>query len=265
MYSGKIIDFHAHIFPDKLAEKASHSIGSFYDLAMSNSGSVKALLESSKPFNVEHYIVHSTATTHHQVKSINNFIHEEVLKHPRFIGFMTLHPDMDRAEIREEIALAIERGMRGIKLHPDFQHFYVDDPKVYAMYEEAEGKLPILFHAGDKRYDYSAPSRIASVAKSFPDLECIAAHLGGYNRWQDIKYYDGIDNVYFDSSSTSFFFDPEDNMKLIETLGVDRIFFGTDFPMWTYRDELERMDALPLSDEDREKIYYLNAKKFLKL
>ena len=178
---------------------------------------------------------------------------------------MTLHPDMTREEIRFEIDRNIARGLRGIKLHPDFQKFNVDDKAVYALYEEALGKAPILFHAGDKRYDFSAPRRIANVAKDFPDLRIVSAHLGGYNRWQDYRYYEGLDNVWFDSSSTSFFFEPKENANLINILGIDRVFFGTDFPMWTYRDEIERIEALPLSDEDFEKLYYLNAKKFLEL
>ena len=265
MYQGKIIDFHAHIFPDKLAEKAAKSIGKFYDFPMSNNGSVNALLESSKSFNVEHFVVHSVATTRHQVESINDFIYEEMTRNSRFIGFMTLHPDMTREEIRFEVERNMARGLQGIKLHPDFQKFFVDDKEVYKLYEEVEGKLPILFHAGDKRYDFSAPERIANIAKEFPNLTCVAAHLGGYNRWHEYKYYENLDNVYFDSSSTSFFFDPKDNANLIDILGIDRVFFGTDFPMWTYRDEIERIEALPLSEDDFEKLYYLNAKKFLKL
>ncbi len=127
MYSGKIIDFHAHIFPDKIAKKATENIGRFYGIEMSGNGSVNALLQSAAAFNVEKFIVHSTATTHRQVNAINDFIFDEISKESRFIGFMTLHPDMTKEEIDETVDLNIARGMKGIKLHPDFQKFHVDD------------------------------------------------------------------------------------------------------------------------------------------
>ena len=159
MYSGKIIDFHAHIFPDKIAKKATENIGRFYGIEMSGNGSVNALLRSASAFNVEKFIVHSTATTHRQVNAINDFIFDEISKESRFIGFMTLHPDMTKEEIDETVDLNIARGMKGIKLHPDFQKFHVDDKNAYKIYESAEGKLPILFHAGDSRYDFSEIGR----------------------------------------------------------------------------------------------------------
>ena len=83
MYSGKIIDFHAHIFPDKIAKKATENIGRFYGIEMSGNGSVNALLQSASAFNVEKFIVHSTATTHRQVNAINDFIFDEISKECR--------------------------------------------------------------------------------------------------------------------------------------------------------------------------------------
>lgn len=265
MYNGKIIDFHAHIFPDKIAKKATENIGHFYGIEMSGSGSVNSLIKSAEEFNVEKFVVHSTATTHHQVSAINDFIFSKISNEKRFIGFMTLHPDMTKEEIDEAITLNVERGMRGIKLHPDFQRFYVDDKNAYKIYECAEGRLPILFHAGDSRYEFSEPKRIANIAREFPSLTVIAAHLGGYSRWNEVSVYENLQNVYFDSSSSSYFISPQDNADIIRMLGIDRVFFGTDFPMWNFKGEIERISSLPLSEEEFEKLFYKNAVNFFEL
>ena len=69
----KTIDTHAHIYPDKIADKAVSSIGAFYDIEMTGgSGTSCGLIESGSRIGVEKYIVHSTATTVKQVKSIND-------------------------------------------------------------------------------------------------------------------------------------------------------------------------------------------------
>ena len=88
-----IIDSHAHIYPDKLARKAARSIGDFYDIDMDLDGTVDMLLKVGDEAGVDKFLVHSVATTPHQVRSINSFIAKSVSEHPdRFIGFATLHP-----------------------------------------------------------------------------------------------------------------------------------------------------------------------------
>lgn len=114
------------------------------------------------------------------------------------------------------------------------------------------------FHTGDDRYDWSAPARMAVVAKKYPALICIAAHFGGYNHWQDVELYRDLPNVFFDTSSTLFKLPQERALALIETMDPQRFFFGTDFPMWDHREELERFLALGLPAEARDAILYRN-------
>ena len=89
----EIMDAHTHIFPSKIAEKATVNIGHFYDIPMAEQGSAEQLLASGAQIGTKRYLVCSTATTSHQVTSINDFIAEECGKHPEFFGFGTLHPD----------------------------------------------------------------------------------------------------------------------------------------------------------------------------
>ena len=92
-----IIDFHAHIYPDKIAEKASHSVGEFYSIPMNKIGSVDTLLKSGGEAGVGMFVVQSVATVSRQVQSINDFIHAACQEHPdRLIGFGTIHPGLEK-------------------------------------------------------------------------------------------------------------------------------------------------------------------------
>lgn len=254
MDSYKIIDAHAHIFPQKIASKAVKSIGDFYDLPMDGEGTAELLLESGKKINVEKYLVCSTATKPEQVLAINDFILDECNKHSEFVGFATLHPNMDGLEA--EVERILERGFKGIKLHPDFQAFNIDDPKAMEIYRLVEGKLFVLFHTGDPRYDFSRPKRLANVCSKYPDLKCIAAHFGGYQAWDEAYEVYDSKNIYMDTSSSLFTLSQEKALKFIDKFGAEQFFFGTDFPMWSHIEELERFMSLELSDEVKQQILY---------
>lgn len=254
--SYRIIDAHAHIFPEKIAEKAVKSIGAFYDLEMTGSGTSERLIESGKEINVEHYLVCSTATRPEQVKPINDFIYAECQAHPEFVGFATLHPDME--DIEGEMERILSRGFKGIKLHPDFQEFNIDCDAAMEIYRLCEGKVFVLFHTGDARYEFSRPRRLANVCERFPDLKCIAAHFGGYQQWDEAYAVYNSPNIFMDTSSSLFTLDKEKALQFIERFGVKKFFFGTDFPMWRHAEELERFFGLGLSEADNRAILYDN-------
>ena len=256
--SGLIItDAHTHIFPAKIVTKAVGAIGEFYDIPMRHPGSPESLIESGAAIGVRKYLVCSTATHPKQVVSINDFIVECCGQNPEFLGFGTLHPGYE--DIPGEVARIREMGLHGVKLHPDFQRFSIDDPAAFPIYEACDkAGLPILFHTGDDRYDWSSPSRMEAVARRFPGLICIAAHFGGYNHWQDVERYRDLPNVWFDTSSTLFKLPRERALQLLEILGAHRFMFGTDFPMWDHKEELERFLSLGLLPEVRDDILYKN-------
>lgn len=257
----EIIDAHAHIFPDKIADIATENIGHFYDLKMRNIGSSPNLIESGKKINVSKYLVFSTATVPAQVHNINEFIARECAEHSEFIGLGTLHPQSD--DMERDFNQIIDLGLKGIKLHPDFQKFDIDSKDAYKMYELAEGRLPMLIHFGDKRYDYSAPKKLVQVHKDFPNLKVISAHLGGYERWEEAqKYLAGMDNVWFDTCSSFDFMSKEDAVRYIKNLGIDRCFFGTDFPMWRHISEFHNLMSLGFTHEENQMILADNFKKF---
>ena len=262
----EIIDAHAHIYPEKIAEKATETIGIFYDIKMDMpAGTPDCLLSQGKAAGISRFVVHSVATTAKQVRSINEFIKREVEAHPEFIGFITLHQDLTEEEIIAEVEWAVQNGMHGIKLHPDFQKFNIDDVGVEKFYRAASGKLPILFHIGDDRYEYSQPGRLVRMAKKYPTTTFIAAHFGGYRCWHESTIYQGLNNVYFDTCSSLPFISSEEAKRIIDMLGADKFFFATDFPMWDAKGELERFLKIPLTEREREMIFSENIKRLLKI
>jgi predicted TIM-barrel fold metal-dependent hydrolase len=258
----RIIDFHAHIYPAKIAERATQAISDFYDAPMAFNGSVSELLRSGETIGVERYIVHSTATKSDQVRSINDFIVGETQKEPRFVGFGTLHPDF--AETRDELDRITSLGLRGIKLHPDFQRFEIDCAKMDPVYEQiAAAGLPVLVHAGDARYDFSGPKRIARVLDRHPALKLVAAHFGGYTEWDEALESLAGRDLWLDTSSTFWKINPETARRIIEKHGTSRFLFGSDFPMWRHDEELARFLALGLKPSENEAILARNADNLL--
>ena len=257
----RVIDAHCHIYPQKIAAKAVTAIGNFYGIKMSEDGTADSLIRAGEAIGVEKYVVHSTATTVHQVRSINEYIYGEMQAHPEFIGFMTLHNEMTDEAIEEEVELALLRGMKGVKLHPDFQKFNIDDAE--NIYRVTAGKLPVLLHMGDKRYDFSSPERLRRMAEKYPEQVFIGAHFGGYSVWDKVECLKDLPNVYFDTSSSLFFLDKGKAADLIHRFGHERYFFGSDFPMWRHDEELKRFLALDLTEEEREDILFNNAAKLL--
>lgn len=260
----EIIDAHAHIYPEKIAKKATDAIGEFYDIQMEMpAGTTDQLIEDGSRAGITRYIVHSVATTAHQVRSINEFIKKEADLHKEFIPFMTLHQDLTEEQTASEIEWAKNNAFKGIKLHPDFQKFNIDDEIAQKFYKHAGENFPILLHVGDDRFDFSSPERLIKTAKKYPKVTFIAAHFGGYRKWNDAEEYKGLNNVYFDTCSSLPFITPKKAKEIIDMLGADKFFFGTDFPMWDAKEELNRFNQIDLTNEEKEKILSLNIKRVL--
>ena len=130
-----------------------------------------------------------------------------------------------------------------------------------------EGRLPILIHMGDERYDYSSPLYLKQALKDFPKLKVIAAHLGGYQRWEEAIECLGseFENLRYDTSSSLSLLPEEYSKQLISHYGLENCFFGTDFPMWNHQKELNALFNLDYSYEDYKKLLSQNFKDFFNL
>ena len=261
----RIIDAHCHIYPDKIAQKASDSTADFYKMPSRLDGKISTLLEYGERLGIEHFVVQSVATTPSQVSSINKFIARAVNEsNGKFTGLGTLHPDSSdiKADIDEIEAL----GLKGVKLHPDIQRFKIDDHRMLKIYELCEGRLPILMHTGDHRFDYSNPNRMKPILDIYKNLTVIGAHFGGWSMWDDaVDSLVGYENFYVDCSSTFYAMSPERAKELIMAYGTKKVLFGTDYPMWLPENEIEMFMKIDLTEQEREDIFYNNAAKLFNI
>lgn len=259
-----IADVHAHIFPDKLAHRAAVSIGDFYDTTMSHDAAYRELVEQEARAGVSWCLISSAATSPKQAGSVNGYIATMVLQDPQLVGLGSLYPTMDGWEAELERIQAL--GLKGIKIHPDFQGIPIDEPKAVPMYRAvAKAGLPVLFHMGDDRYDYSAPERLTNLIRQVPDLIAIAAHFGGWRAWDRSYSHIQPENVFYDTSSSLMYLGRERALDFLSKAGPDRFLFGTDFPMWTPEEEVERFLNLGLDETTRDRILFGNFEKlFLK-
>ena len=165
----------------------------------------------------------------------------------------------------EEVEYIMANGLRGLKMHPDSQVFAIDDPRLFPVYDMIGDQLPILFHMGDHRFDYSHPARLRKVLDLFPKLKVIAAHFGGYSMYDTAAELLYDKDCFFDVSSSLMFMEEGVAEKYINHYGAQRFVYGSDFPMWDPVREMERFLSLKLTDAQKEQIAHITAEKILNI
>ena len=196
-----------------------------------------------------------------RLNSINSFIAEQCAAHPEFLGLGAWHEDIESVDALLDHAQGL--GLVGIKVHPDFQHVDIDDPRLLDLYAGlSERGMRLLVHMGDTRYEYSKPAKLARILERFDTLKVDAAHFGGYSVWDEAVAALAGSPAFYDLSSSLAYLDPDEACGLIEAYGVDKVMFGVDFPMWNHSAEFARVMALGLSDEDLRAIFHENYERF---
>lgn len=260
----KIIDFHTHVYPDNIALKAAESIRVFYELESPvMDGTVATLLEKGRKIGVDQHVILPVAMRPDRTRHINDFILEKLQEHEELIGFGTLHAAMD--DVAGEVEYICQKGLKGVKMHPDFQTFNIDDERLFPAYEQLQGKKPVMFHMGDTRYDYSHPARLKHLLELFPKLQVIAAHFGGYRLHQEAAQLLKDKDCFFDVSSSLMFMQPGEAERYIDMYGAERFVYGSDYPLWDPVEEMERFMRLRITDDQREQIFHKTAEYLLKM
>ena len=260
----RIIDIHTHIYPPAVAQKAAHAIEDFYELGGAGmDGTVEMLRNRGAEAGISQYVVLPVAVLPERTRHINDFILEQTATYDDFIGFGTIHAA--QADVAGEAEYILEKGLRGIKMHPDFQIFDIDDPRLFPAYEAISGKIPVVFHMGDPRYDYSRPARLRHILELFPKLDVIAAHFGGYRLYEEAYSQLKDKNCIFDISSSLMFMEDGIAEKYINLYGAERLAYGTDYPLWDPVQEVQTFLKLKLTDDQFEQIAWKTAASFLKL
>lgn len=269
-----VIDFHTHIFPDKIAERTIEIL----EQNMINSGKtdghaftrgkLSELKQSMQESGVNYSVVLPIATNVHQSVSINNFA-SQINGKDNIFSFGSLHP---MQEDWESVLYDIkEKGLKGIKLHPEYQSFYIDSPESVRILKKCEElDLIVVLHAG---FDvgvlppaHCMPENLRHVLDyEISGEKVIAAHLGGWSVWDDVEKYLVGTPIMLDTAYIMDFVSKEQFIRIIRNHGAQKILFATDSPWENPKDTLKFINSLEITESEREKILYKNAEKLLSI
>ncbi len=259
-----IIDFHVHCFPDYIAETAISKLAESGDIRPMLDGTAADLVRSMDNAGIDVSLIMPIATKPKQTININNWA--GAYTSGRLISFGSIHPGF--GEWENELLRIHKMGLRGVKFHPEYQCFDVDDPSMLPIYRSAvELGMILLFHAGNdiafKPPCHCPPEKLARVINMFPDAKIVAAHMGGYDLWDDVLDILAGSPVYLDTSKTLGFIDNSLLFEIIERHGNDRILFGTDSPWTDQVQQLAVVRSLGLDTDTADRILGGNAEKLL--
>lgn len=260
-----IIDVHTHIFPEKIAESAVKSLADRSGLTPYHNGRLEELLKLMEEGGVDYSVIQSIATNPRQNIKVNDFA-ISLLKVPGIIPFGSIHPELEDWE--KEIERLKEAGIKGIKFHPDYQDFFVDEERMIPVYRKIFSMdMAILFHSGvDIGLPdpvHCTPERVNRIIGEFEGKKVIFAHMGAHLLWDDVEKYMLGKDFYIDTSFSVDEMEKERAVRMIEKHGTDKVLFGTDSPWKKQKPYVEYIRGLGLSKEDTDKILGLNAEKLL--
>ena len=263
-----IIDFHTHCFPEKIAEKSMNILVNRSGiLHPSHKGTPDSLVETQRRAGVDYSLVLNIATNPHQQRSVNNFA-ISLLDFEGIIPFGSVHPDSD--DIFDELERLKEAGIKGIKLHPDYQNFFCDEDRMIPVYEKiAQLGFITVFHCGlDMGLPYPihcTAEKLSSILPVFKGAPVVAAHFGGLSDYDNtIRYLCGKD-VNLDTAYCYGTLPPEAAREIIKIHGAGRILMASDAPWNDPADSIAMVKHFGLPEEDERKILGGNAARLLNL
>ncbi|MBE5964647.1 MAG: metal-dependent hydrolase [Lachnospira sp.] len=262
-----IIDFHTHIFPDKIVKATIEQLENRAKIKAFSDGTLKDLQESMKEANVDYSVVLPVATKPSQFKTLNDYA-AEISKIEGIISFGGIHPDTP--DYKAELDYIKSLSLKGIKLHPDYQHTFVDDEKILRIVDYA-AKLDLIvsFHAGLDiglpEVIHCPPNRSKNLLNALEYDKIVLAHTGGFAMWDEVEEYIVGKNVYLDISYSLGHIDDEQFVRIVRNHGVDKVLFATDSPWGGQKNTIEHFNKLAFTDEEKEKIFSGNARKLLHL
>lgn len=281
-----IIDFHTHIFPKKIAAHAIATIEIKAATPAYTDGSLEALRASMAEAGVDISVLLSVATNPLKISHMNDLqIAGMETGDKDLIWFGCVHPYAPNW--KEELQRIAAAGLKGIKLHPQYQGFVIDDPRAIRVLEKCgELGLIVVNHSG-KEPAYpgvltSTPQQIRNALKQAGPVTFVGAHMGALMCWDEaLDMYGDLPNVYLETSwglrqlmvgergyysqEALGLMEPDAFVKLIRDLGANRVLFGSDTPWRGQKQTVDGIWALPLTDEEKELIFHKNAEKLLNI
>lgn len=258
-----IVDFHTHIYPERVAEKATALVRQM-GIEPGSDGTLAGLLASMDAAGIDLAVVATVITSPEKSRSINDYA--VACNHGRMRMFGGVHPkEPNPLETLERIAAS---GLYGVKVHPEYQDFTFEDRTLDPIWEKcAELHLPLLTHAGfDIAYAppfRTSPAGLAEFHRRFPELVFIAAHFGGYRMWDEVEKHLIGTGVYLDLSMALNELPAERAVAMIRRHGADKVLFGTDSPWDNQTRCVERFSNLGLAEDEFKLIAGENALRLL--
>lgn len=266
-----IIDFHTHVFPDNLASRAISTLeGGIHNPYIDNvravmGGTLGELKNSMRENNIDISVVLPVATNVHQHKHINEFA-KIVNENESIYSMGGIHPMQDNWE--ETLYDIKKRGLKGIKLHPEYQECYIDSPESLRILKKCEElNLLVVLHAGKdhgtKPPVHCTPQRLRHALDYVRGDNIIAAHMGGWDSWDDVEKYLVGTNIYFDTAYTVEFMSAEQFLRIIKNHGSKKIIYGTDSPWEKQRVCADFIKSLRLTEKEKDDILFKNGARLL--
>lgn len=264
-----IIDFHTHIFPDKIAGKSIAALSKAAGITAATDGTLNGLLASMDRSGVDLSVIMPVVTKPSQFESVNLFAKQVNEQYAgRLLSFGGIHPDCE--DYKAELNRIKELGLLGIKLHPDYQGVMIDDVRNMNIIEYAnELGLIIMVHAGIDiglpEPVHCPPQKARKVLDAIRPDRLILAHMGGWKQWDEVYEYLAGEPVYFDTAFSFDYMEKESFLKIWNKHDKDKILFGTDSPWSDASKDISVVESLPLTTGEKQNIYSGNAKKVLKI
>jgi len=259
----RVIDFHTHAFPDAIAPAAISSLETEGGVDAVYDGTITGLLAAMDRADVAVSVVQPVATKPAQVQAINEWA--AGVGSDRIVAFGAMHPDLEDPAV--EIAHMLSLGLRGFKMHPEYQHFVPSEPRLDAIWAAtAEHGLIAFFHAGaDIAFPTvrGTPAAFAALVDRWPELTVVLAHMGGFERWSEVAEVLAGREVWLDTSYTLGQLADEEFVALARRHGTDRVLFGSDGPWTDPVVELEHLRRIGLDAEELEAVLGGNAERLL--
>lgn len=269
-----IIDFHTHIFPERIAEKTIALLASRGGRTPAFNGTESGLISKMRESGVDLSVTMPVITSPKQFDSIIGFAKEvnsryEGSQGERLISFAGIHPACE--DIGEKMKLISELGFLGVKIHPDYQDTFINDRKYVEIMKYArELDLTVVTHSGvDGAYRdrevKCTPERVLDLIERVPGGRLVLAHFGGNEMTDEVFELLCGKDVYFDTALVLDYIDECSFKKILDKHGEDRILFATDGPWADARSYIERIRSFNLGERTENKIFFENAEKLLNL
>ena len=264
-----IIDFHAHVFPDKIARKTVDFLAQKSNNVPAFDGTVEGLKSQMKTAGVTLAVSLPVLTKPEQFDSVLSFAKSINQTEKNIISFAGIHPLCD--DIEGKLQQVKDAGIKGVKIHPDYQGVYIDDERYIKIIKTCkELDLIVVTHAGvDCGFRDSPvmcpPDRIRKVIDKVGHSKFVLAHLGSSEMVDEFLSLVAGTNVYIDTAYVLKYITKEQFDKILKKHGEDKILFATDIPWSDYLGDLEIIKSFVTSDKTLDKILYKNALKLLNL